>query len=111
MKELILFIYFFIVIAIGIFSFKKVKNNSDFFVAGKKAGVLQVSGSLLASILGSSAIIGSVDFAYTSGWAGSALMLCASLGLMGLYPLVKYIKDFKGYNLPNMLGNFYGEEV
>lgn len=111
MKELILFIYFFIVIAIGIFSFKKVKNNSDFFVAGKKAGVLQVSGSLLASILGSSAIIGSVDFAYTSGWAGSALMLCASLGLIGLYPLIKYIKDFKGYNLPNMLGNFYGEEV
>lgn len=111
MKELILFLYFFIVIVIGIFSFKKVKDNNDFFVAGKKAGVFQVSGSLLASILGSSAIIGSVDFAYASGWAGSSLMLCAALGLTGLYPLTKYIKNFKGYNLPNMLGNFYGEEV
>ena len=111
MKDLILFLYFFIVIIIGIFSFKKVKNNSDFFVAGKKAGVFQISGSLLASILGSSAIIGSVDFAYASGWAGSSLMLCAALGLTGLYPLTKYIKNFKGYNLPNMLGNFYGEEV
>ncbi len=111
MNELILFFYFFIVIIIGILSFKKVKNNSDFFVAGKKAGVLQVSGSLLASILGSSAIIGSVDFAYISGWAGSSLMLCAALGLILLYPLTNYIKNFKGYNLPNMLGNFYGEEV
>ena len=111
MKELILFLYFFIVIIIGVFSFKKVKNSSDFFVAGKKAGVFQVSGSLLASILGSSAIIGSVDFAYISGWAGSSLMLCAALGLTGLYPLTKYIKNFKGYNLPNMLGSFYGEEV
>ncbi len=111
MNELILFFYFFIVIIIGILSFKKVKNNSDFFVAGKKAGVLQVSGSLLASILGSSAIIGSVDFAYISGWAGSSLMLCAAFGLILLYPLTNYIKNFKGYNLPNMLGNFYGEEV
>ena len=34
-------------------------------------------------------------------------MLCAALGLTGLYPLTKYIKNFKGY-LPNMLGNFYG---
>lgn len=111
MNELILFFYFFIVIIIGILSFKKVKNNSDFFVAGKKAGVLQVSGSLLASILGSSAIIGSVDFAYISGWAGSSLMLCAAFGLILLYPLTNYIKNFKGYNIPNMLGNFYGEEV
>ena len=84
MKDLILFLYFFIVIIIGIFSFKKVKNNNDFFVAGKKAGVFQISGSLLASILGSSAIIGSVDFAYVSGWAGSSLMLCAALGLAAL---------------------------
>lgn len=111
MKELMLFLYFLIVILIGIFSYKKVKNNKDFFIAGKNAGIFQVSGSLLASILGSSAIIGSVDFAYVSGWAGSWLMLCAAFGLILLYPLTKYIKNFQGYNLPNMLGNFYGDEV
>lgn len=111
MKELLLAGYFLIVIIVGILSFKKVKNDKDFFVAGKNAGVFQVSGSLLASILGSSAIIGSVDFAYISGWAGAWLMLCASLGLLLLYPLIKYIKNFQGYNLPSMLGNFYGEEV
>lgn len=111
MKELLLAGYFLIVIIVGILSFKKVKNDKDFFVAGKNAGVFQVSGSLLASILGSSAIIGSVDFAYISGWAGAWLMLCATLGLLLLYPLIKYIKNFQGYNLPSMLGNFYGEEV
>lgn len=111
MNELILFFYFFIVIVIGILSFKNIKNNNDFFIAGKKAGVFQISGSLLASILGSSAIIGSVDFAYSFGWAGSSLMLCASLGLSALLPLTKYMKNFRGYNLPNMLGNFYGREV
>ncbi len=111
MKELLLAGYFLIVIVVGILSYKKVKNDKDFFIAGKNAGVLQVSGSLLASILGSSAIIGSVDFAYVSGWAGAWLMLCAAFGLMLLYPLIKYIKNFQGYNLPSMLGSFYGEEV
>lgn len=111
MKEFILLIYFVVVIFIGINSFKKIKNNKDFFIAGKKAGVLQVSGSLLASILGSSAIIGSVNFAYLKGWAGSWLLLCAALGMTLLYPLVNYIKDFKGFNLPEMLGNFYGHNV
>ena len=111
MKEFILFVYFIIVIFIGISSFKKIKNNKDFFIAGRKAGVLQVSGSLLASILGSSAIIGSVNFAYLKGWAGSWLLLCAALGMTLLYPLVNYIKDFKGFNLPEMLGNFYGNNV
>ncbi|WP_300362217.1 sodium:solute symporter [Fusobacterium sp.] len=111
MKELLLFGYFLLVILVGILSFNKIKNDKDFFVAGKSAGIFQVSGSLLASILGSSAIIGSVDFAYTSGWAGIWLMVCASLGLIGLYPLVKHIKNFQGYNLPSMLGSFYGEEV
>lgn len=111
MKELLLAGYFLIVIIVGILSYKKVKNDKDFFVAGKNAGVFQVAGSLLASILGSSAIIGSVDFAYVSGWAGAWLMLCAALGLALLYPLIKYIKNFQGYNLPSMLGSFYGEEV
>ena len=111
MEEILLFIYFLIVIIIGIISFKKIKNTKDFFVAGKEAGVLQISGSLLASILGSSAIIGSVDFAYVNGWAGSSLMLCASFGLSILYFFIKYIKNFKGYNLSSMLGSFYGEEV
>lgn len=108
---MLLGIYFLIVIIIGFYSFGKVKSNKDFFIAGKKAGVFQVSGSLLASILGSSAILGSVEFSYHKGYAGASMMICASLGLMVLFFLVKYIKDFQGYNLPNMLGNFYGPEI
>nr|WP_249168932.1 MULTISPECIES: sodium:solute symporter family protein [unclassified Fusobacterium] len=110
-RDIILILYFFLVVIVGFISFGQIKDDRDFFVAGKNAGILQVSGSLLASILGSSAILGSVDFAYSVGWAGSWLMLCGAFGLLMLYPLTKYIKNFQGYNLPNLLGNFYGEEV
>lgn len=111
MREIILILYFFLVVIVGFISFGQIKNARDFFIAGKDAGVYQVSGSLLASILGSSAILGSVDFAYEVGWAGSWLMLCGAFGLFLLYSLVKYIKNFQGYNLPGLLGSFYGEEV
>ena len=104
-------IYFIGTLIIGIRSYKSVKTSEDFFIGGKKSGVVEVTGSLLATILGSSAIIGSVNNAYNIGWAGSWLMLCAAIGLLILLPLTKYLKDFKGYNLPSLLENFYGKEV
>lgn len=111
MKETIIILYFLLVLVIGLMSYKKIKNDKDFFIAGKNAGTIEVTGSLLASILGSSAIIGSVDFAYNVGWAGSFFMLCGAFGLLMLYPMIKYIKNFTGYNLPSLLGSFYGKEV
>lgn len=111
MGNIFLNIYFLIILAIGYNSFKKVKGSSDFFIANRDAGVFQITGSLLATILGSSAVLGSVSFAYSSGWAGAWLLLCASLGLAALFPLIDRFKEFKGYNLPELLGSFYGIEV
>lgn len=110
-ENLFLNLYFLGILAIGYNSFKKIKDSSHFFVANKEANVFQVTGSLLATILGSSAVLGSVSFAYNSGWAGIWLLLCGALGLLALLPLIKKFEKFKGYNLPELLGSFYGEEV
>lgn len=111
MGNIFLNLYFLIILAIGYNSFKKIKGSSDFFVANREANVFQITGSLLATVLGSSAILGSVAFAYSSGWAGAWFLLCASIGLIALFPLIDYFEDFKGYNLPELMGNFYGKEV
>jgi len=110
-NQLILSLYFFIVIFIGYSSYKKIKGSKDYFLAGKDAGVREITGSLLATVLGSSAIIGSINFSYTNGWAGSWFMLCAALGLLGLLPLIGRLKKYKSYNLPELMGEFYGNEV
>ena len=111
MNQIILSLYFFLVIFIGYSSYKKIKGSQDYFIAGKNAGVKEIAGSLLATVLGSSAIIGSVNFSYANGWAGAWFMLCASLGLLGLLPLVDRLKKYKSYNLPELMGEFYGKEV
>ena len=111
MEVKLVFLYFILILIIGGISYKKIKNYEDFFIAGRQGSSLQIAGSLLATILGSSAIIGSVDFAYNVGWAGSWLMLSAAIGLILLYPLLKYLNKFQGYNLPEILGKTYGIEV
>lgn len=69
MEVKLVFLYFILILIIGGISYKKIKNYEDFFIAGRQGSSLQIAGSLLATILGSSAIIGSVDFAYNVGWA------------------------------------------
>ena len=96
MEVKLVFLYFILILIIGGISYKKIKNYEDFFIAGRQGSSLQIAGSLLATILGSSAIIGSVDFAYNVGWAGSWLMLSAAIGLILLYPLLKYLNKFQG---------------
>jgi SSS family solute:Na+ symporter len=111
MNAIILGLYFIGILIIGGYSYKKIKGSKDFFIAGKNAGVREITGSLLATVLGSSAIIGSVNFSYTNGWAGAWFMLCASFGLLLLLPLIDRLEKYKSYNLPELMGKFYGSEV
>jgi len=105
------FVYLAIVLLIGLRCTRKVRTADDFYVAGRRAGTLKVTGSLLATVLGSSAILGSVDFSYAKGWAGAWFMLCGALGLIGLFFMTEALASFKVYNLPELLGKFYGQNV
>ena len=106
-----LYLYLLAALVIGCLCIRKIKTAADYYVAGRKAGSIQIAGSLLATILGSSAILGSIDFAAQKGWAGAWFMLCGAFGLFILLFLVKPLAKFKGYNLPALLGSFYGNGV
>ena len=111
MNIVFLYLYLIAAIVIGCLCIRKIKTAADYYVAGRKASTIQITGSLLATILGSSAILGSIDFAYAKGWAGAWFMLCGAFGLSILFFLVKPLAKFKGYNLPALLGSFYGDGV
>ena len=106
-----LYLYLLAAIIIGCLCIRKIKTAADYYVAGRKGGAIQIAGSLLSTILGSSAILGSIDFAAQKGWAGAWFMLCGAFGLAILLFLVKPLAKFKGYNLPALLGSFYGNDV
>lgn len=109
--EITIATYFIFILAIGVYSAFKIKTPADYFVAGKKAGLLPVSGSLLATILGGSAILGTIELSQNIGWAALWFLFCAALGLFILIPVSKYVKRYGNYTLPELLGKFYGKKA
>lgn len=111
MKITILIIYGIILLLIGIYSFLKIKTPFDYFLAGKKTGIWQISGSLLATILGGSAILGTIGLSASQSWASSWYILSASLGLFGLLPIVRKVYAKGKFTLPELIGQYYGESA
>ena len=74
-------LFFSAILAIGIFSFFKVKTKEDYLVAGRRAGGLAVGSSLAATILGGSSTLGLAGgLAFARGLTGSWWLLVAPGG-------------------------------
>lgn len=111
MKLVILIVYALILLLIGLYSYLKIKTPFDYFLAGKKTGVWQISGSLLATILGGSAILGTIGLAESQSWASAWYILAACLGLLGLLPIVGKVYAKGKFTLPELIGQYYGESA
>lgn len=107
----LLILYAVIFIMIGILSSFTAQRSKDFYVAGQKGSIFSITSSLLSTILGSSAILGTISLSQTTGWAASWLMICGSLGLICLIPLAKYVRRYGQFTLPDLLEKFYGIEL
>ena len=65
---------FLVYLVIGTLVGRRVKSQSDYYVAGRSAPTLLVSGTLVASFLSTVAFMGEVGFAY-DGYAVLMLIL------------------------------------
>ena len=104
-----LIIYLVFLIAIAVRSARHVKDIPDFFVARKGASAKAVAGSLVATILGGSAVIGAVDSGARLGGAASWFMLVGALGLLALIPFAGRAYEHGKYSLPDLVENLYGK--
>jgi len=111
MSPILFYLYLAAAAVIGCLCARRIRTPDDYYVAGRRTGVIYLTGSLLATILGSSAILGSIDMAFEKGWAGAWLLVCGAVGLFALLPLVNVVAGFRGYNLSMLIGNFYGDAV
>ncbi|MBR5413816.1 MAG: hypothetical protein IK114_12390 [Fibrobacter sp.] len=104
-----LVIYLVVLVAIALRSAWRVKDIPDFFVARKAASAKAVAGSLVATILGGSAVIGAVDSGAKLGGAASWFMLVGALGLLALIPFAGCAYSHGKYALPDLVENLYGK--
>ncbi len=107
----VLLVYVVVLLVVSYFSYRKVNELSDYLIAGKKGSVFSVTGSLLATILGGSAIIGAVDAGYRIGWSVTWYMLSAAIGLFLLVPFVSKVIANGKYTLPDVLEQLLGSQT
>ena len=101
--------YLVVLVLIALRSAWRVKDIPDFFVARKAASAKAVAGSLVATILGGSAVIGAVDSGARLGGAASWFMLVGALGLLALIPFAGRAYSHGKYSLPDLVENLYGK--
>ena len=104
-----LIVYLVVLVVIAVRSALRVKNIPDFFVARKGASAKAVAGSLVATILGGSAVIGAVDSGARLGGAASWFMLTGALGLLALIPFASRAYSHGKYALPDLVETLYGK--
>ena len=108
---LILIVYLAGMIAIGIYAWFRIRNASDYYISGKKGTWWQISGSLFATIIGGSAILGTIELSQKAGWAAIWFPGSAVTGLVILAFIARKVSRLGHYTLPEMIGLFYGSKA
>ena len=99
-----------VIMAIGIYSGKKVKNADDFDTGGKKAGGMLVTGMIIGTLVGGSSTIGTAQLAFNYGLSAWWFTIGSSLGclILGLI-LCKPLRNSNSTTIQEMIRKEYGE--
>lgn len=104
-----LFVTLIIIMGIGVYSGKKVKNASDFSSGGHKADSMLVAGIITGTLVGGSSTIGTAQLAYTHGLSAWGFTIGAGLGclVLGLI-FVKPLRNSNCNTIQQIISSEYG---
>ena len=91
-----------LVVGIGVWSGRYIKNGADFEYGDGKSGAGLVAGVVMGTLIGGSSTIGTAQLAYTQGI--SAAWYSVSCGLAFLIISLFYVKPFRRSKHPTLLG-------
>ena len=78
----IIFAYFGLLIAIGIYASRQQSSVEDYFLAGGRLGTVSIACLWIAGWIGSASIIGGAAYAYENGISASWYVLTMSIGML-----------------------------
>jgi len=67
---ILIVVYFFVLLGIGVWASKKIKNSEDYMLAGRGLGFWLFTLLIVCSICSGMTLIGTSEFGYASGWPG-----------------------------------------
>lgn len=74
-------LYLLVMLLVGVWFVKRIKNTDDYYVAGRTLGPVVLAATVCATIIGGSAMMGRAGIAYTTGFKAIATAVPYMLGM------------------------------
>ena len=78
---IIIAMYLLVMLGVGVWFVKRIKNTDDYYVAGRTLGSIVLTATVCATIIGGSAMMGRAGIAYTTGFKAIATAVPYMLGM------------------------------
>lgn len=100
-----------VIIFIGIFTGRRIKDAKDFSGGGHNAGSALVSGTIIGTLVGGSSTIGTAQLAYTNGLSAWWFTIGAGVGCLLLETIfAKPLRKSKCNTIQQIITNEYGQK-
>ena len=100
-------VYPLILVAVGIWRSRAIKNHADFMVAGRSVPVPFLVGSLICTWTGAGTLFGAAGLAYRSGISALWFSIGAWVGLIAVYFIAPRVRTLAQYTVPDLLEQRY----
>ena len=95
--------YLVLMVLVGVYSVKRIKNTGDYYVAGRSFGPLVLMATVCATIIGGSGLMGRAGVAYSDGFKAIMTAVPYLLGMFIFSGLAGKISDIgMAYNLTSI---------
>lgn len=96
---------------IGLFAGRAVKNVNDYYVSGRSASTILISGTLFASMLSVNGFMGDQGFCYTGNIVSLVVLnsLCAAGYIFGPLLFGRYLRRSECTTMPEYFGTRYND--
>ena len=78
---IIIAMYLLVMLGVGVWFVKRIRNTDDYYVAGRTLGPIVLTATVCATIIGGSAMMGRAGIAYTTGFKAIATAVPYMLGM------------------------------
>lgn len=108
---IVISIYLFVLIGLGVYKSVSIKTQADFSVAGRSLTPWVLVGTMLATWIGTGSILGNAGKTYETGMAALMLPLGGVLGIFLLTKIAGKVRAYEKFTVPEILGDRYGTEA
>jgi len=108
---IVIILYFIFILVVGMVSYRKVKNETDYSLAGRSLGYPTLIGAITATAIGAGATLGGGGLSYNYGVVVIWSIIAYALGLLGFAVIAGVIRRIKYWTIPEVLLARYGNSA